>query len=314
MIKTVIGIISYNDLLYLKKTLPVLSELPDSKIVILDNAHNDEVQKFVTQNYPEIDFIRHSDGNLGFGRGHNYIVLKSPPSEYFFCLNNDILLDPDTYKKCISHLDKNNDICMVSAKLHHWDFANNRKTNIIDTLGIVGNYAHHFWDRGQGKEDVGQFDNSINQIFGISGAAFFIRRNCIPKLHGNSTQIFDENFFMYKEDIDLAYRMRWQDMKIDFLPYILGYHDRTVNKKKRKSKFEATQSYKNHIILLRNNFSSKFSFKIKYQTFIYEFFKFFYYMFSRPKLLKEFFNAFKIKIHKSKRTISPRKMKKYLLK
>ncbi len=314
MIKTVIGIISYNDMHYLKKTLPVLSELPNSKIVILDNAHNDDVQKLINRNYPQIDYIRHSEGNLGFGRGHNYIVLKSPVSDYYFCLNNDILIEPEVYTKCVGHLDSHKDVCMVSAKLYHWDFDKDKKTRIIDTLGIVGNYAHHFWDRGQGKIDTGQYDDSINRVFGISGAAFFIRRNCIPKLHETSNQIFDENFFMYKEDIDLAYRMRWQDMRMDFLPYVLGYHDRTVSKNKKKSLFEASQSYKNHLILLRNNFSSKYSFAIKYQTFFYECFKVIFNLFRCPKVLKELKNAFKIKIQKSKRTISPGKMKKYFLK
>lgn len=314
MVKTVIGIISYNDLHYLKKTLLILSDLPNSKIVILDNAHNDEVQKFVNQKYPEIDFIRHRDGNLGFGRGHNYIVLKSPPSDYYFCLNNDILIEPKTYNRCVKYLDNHKDSCMVSAKLYHWDFAKNKKTKIIDTLGIVGNRAHHFWDRGQGKEDKGQYDNSINNIFGISGAAFFIRRSCISKLLGSTNQVFDENFFMYKEDIDLAYRIRWQGMRIDFLPDVLGYHDRTVGKQKKKSKFEKQMSYKNHLLLLRNNFSSKYPFNFKYLTFIHEALKFFYHLLRNPKILAEFIKAFKIKVRKSKRTIMPRKMKKFFLK
>ena len=314
MPKTVIGILSYNDLHYLKKTLPALNDIPDSQTVILDNAHNDEVRDFIEKNYKEIEYLRHPDGNLGFGRGHNYILLKSPQSDYYFCLNNDILLEAGTFEKCIKKLDSDHDLCMVSAKLYYWDFDSDNKTNIIDTLGIAGNRAHHFWDRGQGKIDKGRFDYSINNIFGISGAAFIIRRNCIPELHGSSNMLFDENFFMYKEDIDLGYRMRWRNLKMELLPCVLGYHHRTVSKSKKKSPFEAKQSYKNHLILLRNNFTLRLPFSFIYQTLVYEFLKALYYLFRNPKVLKEFKSAFNIKLHKSTKKIPPGKMAKYFLK
>jgi len=314
MVKTVIGIISYNDLHYLKVTLPALAKLDDSKIIILDNADNDEIKNFINKNYPEIDFIRHPDGNLGFGKGHNYINEKSPECKYYFCLNSDILLEQEGYNKCVEYLDKNPDTTMVSSKLYHWDFENNKKTNIIDTFGIVANRAHHFWDRGQAKKDHGQYDNSINNIFGISGAAFFIRRSDIKEILGDANKIFDENFFMYKEDVDLAYRLRWLGKKMQFLSDVLGYHDRTVGKQKKKSFFEAKMSFANHILMLRNNFSFKFSLGVIFHTLLYEKMKIFYYLFRNPKLLKELKKAFKIKIHKSKRKISPRKMQKFFLK
>jgi GT2 family glycosyltransferase len=314
MTKTAIGIISYNDKHYLEKSLPILSELPNCKITILDNAENDEIRKFIEQKYPEIDYIRHTDGNLGFGRGHNYLALKTEPSDYYFCLNSDILLEPEGFNACIKHLDSHPDCCMVSAKLHYWDFAKNVKTNIIDTLGIVANQAHHFWDRGQGKEDKGQYDYSINNVFGISGAAFIIRRSCIPSLLGSSNQIFDENYFMYKEDIDLSYRMRWLGMDMQLLPNILGYHDRTVSKTSKKSLFEVQNSYRNHIIMLRNNFSKKYPFAFKYHTFLYEILKGLFYLFKNPKILAELKKAFKIKVRKSERKIRPKEMKKYFLK
>lgn len=312
--KTAIGMITFNDKHYLEKILPGFYELENVQIVMLDNANNNEIRNFVQKKFPKINFISHPDGNVGFGKGHNYILEKAPPSEYFFCVNTDILIEEKGFKTCIDYLDKHKDTCMVGAKLHHWDFKNDKKTDIIDTLGIVGSRAHHFWDRGQRKKDTGQYDNSINNIFGVSGAALFIRRNCIKKLHGSSHKLFDENIFMYKEDVDLAYRMKWQGMKIVFLPDILGYHARTLGKGKRRSFFEAKMSYKNHLIILRSNFSSKFSLLTKFFTFIHELTKFFYYLFTKPKVLSELPKAFKIEVHKSKRNVSPRKIEKFLLK
>ena len=86
-VKTVIGIISYNDIHYLEKVLPIITSLPDSHSVILDNATNDDVKNFVAKHYPHVDFIRHPDGNTGFSKGHNYIVEKAPASDYYFCFS-----------------------------------------------------------------------------------------------------------------------------------------------------------------------------------------------------------------------------------
>jgi len=312
--KVVIGMISYNDKYYLEKALSKLMELTDLAIVVLDNAQNEEIKKYLEENFPKVIYLRHPDGNIGFSRGHNYILEKSPESTYYFCLNTDILVDKDGYTECIKALDKDRKLTMVSGKLYHWDFENDKKTNIIDTVGIVGSRGHHFWDRGQGKIDKGQYDETINNIFGISGAAFFIRRSDIKSLHGKKNQLFDETIFMYKDDVDLAYRLRWMNLKIKFLLNILGYHARTLSKGKKKSLFEAKNSYKNHFIMLRNNVDKKYKIQTKLSIFMYEALKFLYYLFTKPKVLGAISQAFKVKIQKSKRRISPQKMEKYFLK
>jgi GT2 family glycosyltransferase len=312
-VKTVIGIISYNDRHYLEGILPIIAKLPDTHVIILDNACNDEIKDFIKSEYPQFDFIRHPDSNIGFGRGHNFILKNAPKSDYFFCLNPDIYLEEEGYKACVKHLDAHKDIAMLSGKLYHWDMDKNEKTKIIDTLGIVGTRGHKFWDRGQNKIDKGQYDNSLNNIFGISGAAFFIRRDIISQLHGNNYMLFDEAFFMYKEDIDLSYRLRWLGLKIHMLPDVLGYHDRTLGKGQKKSFFLAKQSYWNHLLMLKNNFSNRFSMMAKWHTFVYEFVKFFYYLVTKPKVAMEFFKIFKFKTKKGERKIKPKKMESYLL-
>ena len=55
----------------------------------------------------------------------------------------------------------------VCRKCHHWDIPNHRKTNVIDSLGIVAERRHHFYDRGHGEVDRGQYDDSLNDVFGV---------------------------------------------------------------------------------------------------------------------------------------------------
>lgn len=311
--RVVIGLISYNDKQYLKNTLPLLAKLPSSHIIILDNASNDDIKAFIKKSFPSITYIRHPEGNVGFSKGHNYILKKAPASKYYLCLNTDIKLEKEAYEQCVKALEEDSNIAMVSGKLYHWDSRNDVKTTIIDTLGIIGSCGHHFWDRGQGKKDVGQYDDTLNTIFGISGAAFFIRRSIIHKLHGADHLLFDEHIFMYKDDVDLAYRMRWQQLKITLLPVVLGYHARTLGKKKKKSLFEAKNSYKNHWIMLRSNFDRGFRLRTKLAIIMYELLKFLYYLVRKPKVLSVLPKVWCMKVSKSKRTISPRRMEQYFL-
>ncbi|MBN1494687.1 glycosyltransferase [Candidatus Peregrinibacteria bacterium] len=318
--KTVIGLISYNDLEFLKITLPRIAELPDSRVIILDNAANDEIKKFITSKFPQIKFIRHKEGNIGFSKGHNFILKSAPKSEYYFCLNTDILINRKGFEKCTEYLDKHPQTAMASAKLYHWDFEKNKKTKIIDTFGIIGNCAHSFWDKGQGKLDEGQYDTSLDNIFGISGAAFIIRRNVLNyfKIRGKGASecaLFDENIFMYKDDVDLAYRLRWAGFKINMLDQVLGWHARTLGKGKKKSFFEAKMSYKNHLIMLRNNFSKKYSIQTRFLTYFYECLKFFFYLFTNAKVALELFRVFGMKkICKSEKIVKPKEVEKLLLK
>ncbi len=313
MIKTVIGLISYNDKHYLDKSLLILMDLPDAEIVVLDNAQNKETENYIKKNFPKVKYITHPEGNTGFSKGHNYILKKSPESKYYFCLNTDILIEKNGYAACIKALEEDKTLAMASGKLYHWDFSGDKKTKVIDTLGIIGNCGHHFWDRGQGKLDEGQYDETINNIFGISGAAFFVNRDCIKKIHGDKNKLFDETIFMYKDDVDLAYRMRWLGLKIKFLPDILGYHARTLGKGKKKSLFEAKNSYKNHLIMLRSNVSGKYKIQTKLSIFMYEAAKFLYYLFTNPRVLSVIPEAFRVNVKKSGRVITPREMEKYFL-
>jgi GT2 family glycosyltransferase len=317
MSKVAIGMISYNDLHFLKKALPEFMELcayNDTKIYILDNAQNHEIHEFLKKKYPKIQYLTHPDGNTGFGKGHNYLIKKSCPSKYYFCVNSDIEIDKKGYKKCIDALDDDPNLFMVSGKLHHWDFKNNKKTDRIDTIGIVGDRSHNFYDWHQMEKDKGPYDDK--KLFGISGAAFIIRHSMIREIYGDEDYLFDENMFMYKEDVDLAYKIQWLGMNMRMMDSVLGYHARTLYRKKKKSVFEKNMSYRNHLIMLFNNYSKKFSIWTKLAILWYEKKKFFYYLFTSPKVAFHLFSVLKMKKQKklriAKKKVPPKQIEQLL--
>lgn len=327
MRKVLIGLNTYNDLPLLRESLPVLEELRlnlPADIVILDTAWSDEVRDFIADSFPVFKYLRHKDGNIGYGRSYNEILRANPGYEYLLVVTSDVLLDTATVKAFVERMDAEASLTMCAGKLHHWDIKNHRKTEQIDSLGIIGESRHHFFDRGHGEIDHGQYDDELGQFFGISGAVFLIRTSVIPKLHGKDWQVFDERMWMYKEDIDLSYRLRWLGEKIEIFPEVWGWHGRTVANKegkslrslgradKEKRDYARLNSYKNHILLLKNNFSLGYGPGVLARTLGYEILKGAYILVTHPRVffagLKTLFG---VPGRSSTRKVSPREMLSY---
>jgi GT2 family glycosyltransferase len=112
-----------------------------------------------------------------------------------------------------------------------YDFEKNEPTNQIDTTGVVIARSGRGRDRGQHEIDQGQYDNQTD-IIAVSGAAAMYRKSALEevkyKRDDGRTEYFDEDFFMYWEDIDLSWRMINAGWKIKYNPKALAYHGRTA--------------------------------------------------------------------------------------
>lgn len=312
--KVLIGVLSYNDLHFLRQNMPALAEIQknlNAKVVVCDNALSDETQDFFAQHYPQFEYFR-PNLNLGYGNGNNEILRNFPGYDYYICHTNDVILDAKIVKNFIGNMEKDKSIAMCAGKLNFWNVESGEKTKKIDSLGIVATKKHHFYDRGHGEEDNTQHDENVNKFFGISGAVFIIRISVIKKLHTSEYTLFDPRMWMYKEDIDLAYRLRWLGEKITIFPEVWSWHARTAKKGEDKKHYVLLNSYKDHILLLKNNFSLAFGFGIFLRVFFYEFQKAIYMLILHPSV---FFEGMKIlffeKASHSKRLISPKEMLNY---
>ena len=113
----------------------------------------------------------------------------------------------------------------LAPKILRWNFAANTKTKQIDSVGIVLKPGLRFKDLGQGLDDSYNFDSL--EIIGPSGAAGLFRLTALQKIKENY-QYFDEHFFMYREDCDLAYRLFLNNLKTKLVSGAIIYHDRTA--------------------------------------------------------------------------------------
>jgi GT2 family glycosyltransferase len=113
----------------------------------------------------------------------------------------------------------------------------------------------HF-DRGSGEIDIGLY-NEREYVFGASGAAAFYRREMLEDIREGS-EYFDESFFAYREDVDLAWRSQWRGWRCLYLPEAKGYHARQVLPSNRSTVPDVINmhSFKNRFLLRIKNMDS----------------------------------------------------------
>src|ERR671924_1039651 len=95
---------------------------------------------------------------------------------------------------------------------------------MIDSVGLRMGRARRAADIGQGEPDDGRFD-AWREVFGVSAAAALYRRAALEAVSDDG-QIFDERFFMYKEDVDLAWRLRLRGYRAGVDGVAIGWHAR----------------------------------------------------------------------------------------
>ncbi len=167
--------------------------------------------------------------NLGFGGSHNAGIRRAQ-GNFILCLNADCELDKDYVQWAVDIFTRNEAVGAVQGKLI------NRKTRKIDTTGLIIFKNRRVINRGQGMKDKGQFENE-EEIWGVDGAAPVYRREMLEDIRIED-EYFDADFFAYKEDVDLSWRMRWAGWKCMYQPKSVAYHDRSAGERITRNPLE----------------------------------------------------------------------------
>lgn len=193
------------------------------EINIVDNNSTDGSTEFLAATYPEITILKNTR-NEGFSKAHNHAIGISS-GEYILPLNFDIILTPTFVEEMVKAIESSCEIGIVSGKLYA--LRDGEETNIIDSTGITmqGMFPA---DRGQNEADSGQFNKS-GYIFGASGAAPLFKREMLEDIKLNG-EYFDEDFFIYVEDVDLCWRAQLYGWKALYAPAAVAYHQRGLTR------------------------------------------------------------------------------------
>lgn len=278
--QVMVTIVSWNGKRYLSELLPSLEAqtYKDIQVLIIDNGSDDGTIEWLRATYPRIGVVKNAR-NIGFGPGHNlgirYALDHWPgePLEDRFVLvaNQDIILTPTYIEEMVAAARAHPEAASFGGKLlrafgenqHDEVMRETVKSDVIDTTGLAAHKDRTFSDRGAGEMDKGQYDQQ-QEVFGICAALCLYRASALVDARYNE-EYFDHDFFAYKEDIDLAWRLRWLGWSARYVPTAIAYHYRGMYGKERmswrermkarrtRSPFRNALSTRNHWNMLMKN-------------------------------------------------------------
>jgi len=182
---------------------------PDLEVIVVDNASTDGSEAIVADFAPRVRLFRNGS-NTGYGGGINAGIAVSG-GDAILALNNDIILDPD----CVAHLaralDSDERLGMCAPKMLLPD-------GRLNSTGLCVSRSGAAWDRDMGIEDSGH-ENSAEEVLGPCGGAALYRREMLEQVGS-----FDESFFLYMEDVDLAVRARLAGWRCRYIPQATLVH------------------------------------------------------------------------------------------
>ncbi len=226
---------------------------PPAELVIVDNASadgtRDAIAAFQAAHAAIATRLVANDANRGFAPAANQGIAASA-QPYVALVNPDLRVLPTTLPVLAAALEAAPpELAVVGAKLLRAVGDTLTPTEVIDATGMVMTRDGRHFDRGAGEADIGQYDRE-EDVFGITGALAVFRRTALEhsKVDG---EVFDEDFFAYREDADLAWRLRGFGYRARYMPAAVAYHRRTVTPERRRSLSAAVNrhSVKNRFLL-----------------------------------------------------------------
>jgi GT2 family glycosyltransferase len=263
-------IVNYNGEKYLERNLRSLfnQSYQDLEVIMVDNASTDDSVSRVQREYPAVRILPNRQ-NLGFCAANNQGV-KNSRGEWVMFLNQDVALGPDYLATGVVFLRQHSEVGAVQGKFLRMNFETGEETKIIDSAGIEVFKSGRAVGRGENQVDRGQFEVA-QEIFGADAAAAVFRREALESIRVLD-EYEDEDFFMYKDDIDLGWRLRLMGWQIWYLPQAVAYHARTssgtgrsgsylrhlldfIRNERQKKDYVVGLSFKNQWLMLIKNMS-----------------------------------------------------------
>lgn len=190
--------------------------------------------------------------NVGFSAAMN-LGIEASSGRYVLALNPDCRLEPDYSARLAGRLDARPDVGSASGRIFRADGPALAATSKLDSTGIVFTASGRHFDRGSEEESAGRYLVE-EEIEGTTGAAGLYRREALESAK-ISTGYFDRDFFLYREDADLAWRLRNLRWKCLYVPDAIAFHRRRNLPARRRTMTALANchSVKNRFLLRINN-------------------------------------------------------------
>ncbi len=228
-------IVNYNGQKYLPDLLGSIFSNPPIKVldevIVVDNASADGSVGWLKENYPPVKILEQTK-NYGFAKGNNLGIswAMAAGCDYVFLLNSDTLVAAGCLDKLVEAMQADAKIAVIQPKILLWPV-----TDLVNSLGNVINYLGFGYTYGH-KTSAKLYHSTLHEINYCSGAACLIRVEVL-----NKVGLFNEEFFMYHEDLDLGWRFALMGYKNTIEPSAIVYH-----------KYEFSRSIQKYYFMERN--------------------------------------------------------------
>ena len=228
-----------------------------SEIIVVDNASDDGSIEWIKSKFPSVKLIENKT-NLGFGKANNQ-ALKIAEGKYLLLINPDAIVSEDTFTKMIHFLEGQKDAGLAGCKILNPDgslqLACRRSfpgpwTSFCKVTGLSNFFPNSKMFARYNLTYLNE--NQTYEVDAISGSFMMLKRVVYEKLGG-----FDEQFFMYGEDLDLCYRVQKAGYKVFYVhtTQVIHYKGEST---KRSSMDETKIFYNAMHLFVKKHFSSSF--------------------------------------------------------
>lgn len=210
MIKLSVIIVNYNVQYFIEQAIKSVEKAAKNisyEIIVIDNNSKDQSVKMIEEQFPTIKLIANKD-NVGFGKANNQGI-QIAKGEFILLLNPDTVLQENTIENCINWMNKHEKCGAIGVKMidGKGNFLPESKralpTPKVAFFKMTGLSSLFPKSKLFGQYHLGYLDyNQNHQVAILSGAFMFFRGSLLKEIGG-----FDEDYFMYGEDIDLSYQV-----------------------------------------------------------------------------------------------------------
>lgn len=215
------------------------------EIIVVDNASSDGIIEHVEKKYPQISLIK-SNKNLGYSAGNN-LGVKKAQGKYLLFLNSDTEAVGQALDVMVECLNRQKKIAILGPKLIFADGAIQRSAGSFYSLKNTILMLFGLQRLGFLKSSPDKF----KVVDWVSGACLMISKNAFTTLGG-----FDDQLFMYMEEMEFCYRAKQKGMLTGFCPEAVVIHNELGSAKKGKSE-AILNIYKGLLYFFHKYFSQK---------------------------------------------------------
>ena len=215
------------------------------ELIVTDGATIEKTTEMMEDHFPDVVFITF-EKNVGFGKLVNAAIERSK-GDYLFIINADIIIEEKrAIEKMLECIEKREDIGMIGPKLLNVNDTVQqscfrfytpltvicRRTTLGKTFFGKKILNHFLMNDVFNKEDI----TKPIPVDWLMGSAMMVRKSDLKRVG-----VFDEDFFMYFEDVDWARRFWENKLKVIYFPNSVMYHYHFQSSKK-KSLFDSLLS------------------------------------------------------------------------